>query len=153
MLIRTAEDFDRIPLADFPKFFPAEVKNGKTWLSLFLVSEMAVGKLKRTAVGFYQYSAKKVWIQESSSFTWTNVRKISFFIRKDPRKANRDLFAKELFITLSALPLNAEISATSPRQSDSAWNRFDKHNLHQRHHCSVQPSTHRLPQQSLHQPL
>ena len=67
MLIRTAEDFDRIPLADFPKFFPAEVKNGKTWLSLFLVSEMAVGKLKSSAVGFYHYSAKKVCIQESSS--------------------------------------------------------------------------------------
>ena len=78
---------------------------------LFLVSEMSVRKLKRTAVGFYQYSAKKVWIQESSSFTSTNVRKTGFFIRKDPRKANRDLFAKELFVILSALPLNAEISA------------------------------------------
>ena len=80
LILRTADDFDRIPLADFPKFFPAEVKNGKTWLSLFLVSEMAVGKLKRTAVGFYQYSAKKVWIQESSSFTSTNAQKIGFFV-------------------------------------------------------------------------
>ena len=81
MIICTVDDFDRIPLRAFPKFFPAAVKNGKTSLSLFLVSEMAVGKLKRTSVGFYHYSAKKVWIQESSSFTSIKVRKIGFFIR------------------------------------------------------------------------
>ena len=59
-IIRTVDDFEKIPLDAFPKIFPAAVKNGKTWLSLFLVSEMAVGKLKRTSVGFYHYSAKKV---------------------------------------------------------------------------------------------
>ena len=69
MIIRTTDDFDRIPLEAFPKFFPAAVKNGKTWLTLFLVSEMAVGKLKCTPVGFYQYLSKQVWIRESSSFT------------------------------------------------------------------------------------
>ena len=83
IIIRTADDFGKIKDADFPTLFPAEIKNGKTWLSLFLVSEIPIAKLKRSSFGFYEYASKKIWIQESSSFASSNIKSIGFFIRKD----------------------------------------------------------------------
>jgi hypothetical protein len=111
IIIRTSEDFEKIPTNDFPKFFSAEIKNGKTWLSLFLVSESTIGYLKRHSFGFYEYASKKVWIQECSSFTSTNVRRVGFFVRKDPRKVNRDVFAIQISENLASQTLDAESSA------------------------------------------
>jgi hypothetical protein len=96
MIISTAEDLDKIPSDAFPTLFPADVKNGKTWMSLFLVSEMSIGRLKRLSFWFYECASKKVWMHESGNFQSANVRKIGFFIRKDPRKTNHDIFATQL---------------------------------------------------------
>jgi hypothetical protein len=111
VIISTAEDLDKIPSDAFPILFPADVKNGKTWMSLFLVSEMPIGRLKRFSFGFHEHASKKAWMQESRNFQSMNVRKIGFFIRKDPRKTNRDIFATQLSENLSSHPHDAEGSS------------------------------------------
>jgi hypothetical protein len=108
-IIKTADDFDKIPAKDFPRLFPAEIKNGKTWILLYTVSDMNISCLKRFSFGFYEYVARKVWIQENS-FLSSDVRNIGFLIRKDPRKVNRDLLADQLYETLADKPLSAEDS-------------------------------------------
>jgi hypothetical protein len=101
VIVSTAKDPDKIPSEAFPFLFPADVKNGKTWMSLFLVSKMPIGRLKRFSFGFYEHASKKAWMHESGNFQSANVRKIGFFIRKDPRKTNRNIFATQLSENLS----------------------------------------------------
>jgi hypothetical protein len=109
IIIKTADDFDKISAQDFPRLFPAEIKNGKTWISLYAVTDMNNSRLKRFSFGFYEYAARKVWIQENS-FLSSDVCNIGFLIRKDPRKVNRDLLADQLYKTLVDKPLSAEES-------------------------------------------
>jgi hypothetical protein len=108
-IIKTADDFDKIPAQDFPQLFPAEIKNSRTWMSLYTVTHMYISHLKQFLFGFYEYATRKVWIQENY-FLSSDMRNIGFIIRKDPRKVNRDLLADQLYEILSDHPLSADDS-------------------------------------------
>jgi hypothetical protein len=108
-IIKTADDFDKIPAQDFLRLFPAEIKNSKTWMSLYAVTHMNISCLKQFSFGFYEYAARKVWIQVNY-FVSSDMRNIGFIIRKDPRKVNQDLLADQLYEILSDHPLLADNS-------------------------------------------
>jgi hypothetical protein len=111
VVIKSAEDFYKISDAAFPKVFPAEVKNRKTWLSLHLVSSMEIHLLKRHSFGFYAYAARKVWIHAGNKSRSTNQGHIGWIMRKDPQYVNRDRFNLETVERLSDLPADAKTSA------------------------------------------
>jgi hypothetical protein len=89
--LHTVSDFDKIPTDDFPTFFPAKISGGKTFLRLFSVSTMPINLLKRSSFGFYEFAARKIWINDDV-FLSNDIRNIGFLIRKDPKKVSRDLF-------------------------------------------------------------
>jgi hypothetical protein len=51
-IIKTTANFETIPKGQFKAWFPAEISNGKTFLSLYAVSTMPINRLKRNAFGF-----------------------------------------------------------------------------------------------------
>jgi hypothetical protein len=104
--LHTIADFDKIPIDEFPKCFPAKVSGGKTFLPLFSVSMMPINRLKRSTFGFYEYAARKIWINEDV-FLSNDIRNIGFLIRKDPKKVSCDL----LTISLSAVLSNHKLDA------------------------------------------
>jgi hypothetical protein len=107
--LKMAADIDKIPNDKFPKLFPASISNGKTFLSMFAVSVMDIHRLKRTTFEFYQYAARKIWINKDPFLT-NDICNIGFLIRKDPRKISRDLLAKSLYETMSNHKFDAEMS-------------------------------------------
>jgi hypothetical protein len=42
------------------KLFPGEIINGKTWVRLFVVSTMNIGRLKKSFYGYYAYANRKL---------------------------------------------------------------------------------------------
>jgi hypothetical protein len=107
--LQTAADVDKIPNDQFPKLFPAEILNGKVFMSMYSVSIMGIHRLKRATFGFYEYASRKLWINEDP-FLSNDIRNIGFLIRKDPRKLSRDLLTATLYERLSKFPFDDEIS-------------------------------------------
>jgi hypothetical protein len=56
IVIKTAEEFDKISPKDMEKLFPGEIINGKTWVRLFVVSTMNISRLKKSSYGYYAYA-------------------------------------------------------------------------------------------------
>lgn len=108
-VIRTVVDFDKIPTGQFKTWFPAEISNGKTFISLYTVSTMPINCLKRNSFSFYEYALRKKYITDNPFLT-PNIRKIGFLIRKDLDKVHRDLFGVAMYDKLVSHKLSAATS-------------------------------------------
>jgi hypothetical protein len=100
MMIKNTTDLDKLSPEEMKKYFPAELVRSATVIKMFIVASMPINRLKRATFGYYKYAAKNVWIVEDP-FQSSDVRNIGFIIRKDPNKVSRDIFATQLYDTLT----------------------------------------------------